>query len=292
MNSKYGDPFDGEKVSQLTTSFAPESESESDAEDQHREPGDPGTSMPVMDASLLTSIPQQPMMTPVSMVSGGVRALGSSTPNSASRLPTKLRRIEPKPLPGNLETPIAQATVPAVSAVASSQAMTMPLTFVTVPQVPQQFHIQPQQLQQQQLQAQPLQLQHQPLQIQQSPLQHQPQMAGQLQPQNPGAGLHTAVMQSPPSIHIEISPQQQAQLLSPVLPQQPTPPLLPPSLSQPQTPVPAQQQQSSQHQQQHTSASKKEERRKEKNKNHHNHSHEVLRGITLMSFHIANFSVY
>ena len=34
VNSKYGDPFDGEKVSQLTTSFAPESESESDAEDQ------------------------------------------------------------------------------------------------------------------------------------------------------------------------------------------------------------------------------------------------------------------
>ena len=278
MNSKYGDPFDGEKVSQLTTSFAPESESESDAEDQHREPGDPGTSMPVMDASLLTSIPQQPMMTPVSMMSGGVRALGSSTPNSASRLPTKLRRIEPKPLPGNLETPIAQATVPAVSAVASSQAMTMPLTFVTVPQVPQQFHIQPQQLQQPQLQAQPLQLQHQPIQIQ-----HQPQMAAQLQPGNPGpGGLHTAVMQSPPSIHIEISPQQQAQLLSPVLPQQPTPPLLPPSLSQPQTPVPAHQQQSSQHQQhqqQQTSASKKEERRKEKNKNHHNHSHEVRRAF-------------
>ena len=291
MNSKYGDPFDGEKVSQLTTSFAPESESESDAEDQHREPGDPGTSMPVMDASLLTSIPQQPMMTPVSMVAGGVRALGSSTPNSASRLPTKLRRIEPKPLPSNLETPIAQATVPAV---ASSQAMTMPLTFVTVPQVPQQFHIQPQQLQQQQLQAQPLQLQHQPIQLQQSPLQHQPQMPGQLQPQNPGAGLHTAVMQSPPSIHIEISPQQQAQLLSPVsLPQQPTPPLLPPSLSQPQTPVPAQQQQSSQHQQQHTSASKKEERRKEKNKNHHNHSHEVLREkIIMLNFLFTYFSVY
>ena len=284
MNSKYGDPFDGEKVSQLTTSFAPESESESDAEDQHREPGDPGTSMPVMDASLLTSIPQQPMMTPVSMVSGGVRTLGSSTPNSASRLPTKLRRIEPKPLPGNLETPIAQATVPAVSAVASSQAMTMPLTFVTVPQVPQQFHIQPQQLQQPQLQAQPLQLQHQPIQIQ-----HQPQMAGQLQPGNPGAGgLHTAVMQSPPSIHIEISPQQQAQLLSPVLPQQPTPPLLPPSLFQPQTPVPAQQQQSSQHQQQQTSASKKEERRKEKNKNHHNHSHEVSRDYFIVTFCIIN----
>ena len=237
--------------------------------------------MPVMDASLLTAIPHQPMMTPVSMVSGGVRTLGSSTPNSASRLPTKLRRIEPKPLPGNLETPIAQATVPAVSAVASSQAMTMPLTFVTVPQVPQQFHIQPQ-LQQQQLQAQPLQLQHQPIQIAQSPLQHPgQQLAGQLQPPNPSTGLHTAVMQSPPSIHIEISPQQQAQLLSPVQPQQPTTPQLPPALAQPQTPVPAQQQQqqSSQHQ---TSASKKEERRKEKNKNHHNHSHEVhVKGMSI-----------
>ena len=138
--------------------------------------------MPVMDGSLLTSMPHQPMMTPVSMMSGGIRTLASSTPNSANRPPTKLRRIEPKPLPGNLETPIAQATVPAVSAVASSPAMTMPLTFVTVPQVPQQFHIQPQQLQQQQLQAQPLQLQHQPIQIQ-SPLQHPPQMGAQLQPQ-------------------------------------------------------------------------------------------------------------
>ena len=264
MNSKYGDPFDGEKVSQLTTSFPPESESESEAEDQHREPGEPGTSMPVMDASLLTSVPHPPMMTPMSVVP---RPL-ASTPNSASRPPTKLRRIEPKPLPG-ADTPIAQATVPA-AAVASSQAMTMPLTFVTVPQVPQQFHIQPT-LQQQQLQAPPLQLQHQPIQIQQSPLQQPPQIAGQHgQAHNP-AGVHTAVMQSPPSIHIEISPQQQAQLLSPV--QLPTPPIQPPALAQPQPPAPAQQQQASQHPQ-HTSTSKKEERRKEKHKNHHNH-HEV-----------------
>ena len=40
--SLYGDPFDGEKVSQLTTIGGLESESESEDE-QHREPGDPGT---------------------------------------------------------------------------------------------------------------------------------------------------------------------------------------------------------------------------------------------------------
>ena len=34
VNSKYGDPFDGEKVSQLTTSFPPESESESASEER------------------------------------------------------------------------------------------------------------------------------------------------------------------------------------------------------------------------------------------------------------------
>ena len=90
--SLYGDPFDGEKVSQLTTIGGLESESESEDE-QHREPGDPGTrykyfcvclqiflpklcSMPIMDAtSLLTSpltgTPSLPggstMMTPVTV---------------------------------------------------------------------------------------------------------------------------------------------------------------------------------------------------------------------------------
>merc|ERR1719189_2148776 len=75
-----------------------------------------------------------------------------STPTSANRPPTKLRRIEPKPLPGVEASPApASASVPH-----ASQAMTVPLTFVTVPQVPQQFHIQPQPLQQQQqIQLQP-----------------------------------------------------------------------------------------------------------------------------------------
>jgi len=273
--SLYGDPFDGEKVSQLTTIGGLESESESEDE-QHREPGDPGTSMPIMDAtSLLTSpltgTPSLPggstMMTPVTVVS---RPL-VSTPGSSSgpRPPTKLRRIEPKPVPGadTQLTPAPAAAAAVAGPAASSQAaMSMPLTFVTVPQLPQQqFHLQP---------SQQLQLQPQPIQLQQSPLQQQQQ---QQQPQ-----LHTAtaMLQSPPSIHIEISPQQQAALLSPSLqqqtPPQPAPVAPPPALAaqQPQQQQAQPQQQSSQPQQpaaaqpqQTQQPNKKEEKRKEKHKN-------------------------
>ena len=91
--------------------------------------------MPIMDPNMLsTAIPPASMMTPVSMVSRPM----VSTPVNSVRQPTKLRRIEPKPLPGGGETPIAAATVAphaAAPVVNSSQAMTMPLTFVTVPQV-------------------------------------------------------------------------------------------------------------------------------------------------------------
>merc|ERR1712227_169898 len=129
--------------------------------------------MPVMDPNLVSPVT---MMTPVTVMP---RPL-VSTPTSAVRQPTKLRRIEPKPLPGGDNSPLAPVA-------SNSPAMTMPLTFVTVPQVPQQFHIQPTTLQQQQqLQAQqPQQAQHTPTQV----------------------TTHTSMMQSPQSIHIEISPQ-------------------------------------------------------------------------------------
>ena len=110
------------------------------------------TSLPVLDSSLVSPATAQPLLTPMTVVS---RPL-VSTPTSANRPPTKLRRIEPKPLPGVEASPgPATASVPH-----ASQAMMVPLTFVTVPQVPQQFHIQPQTLQQQQqqqIQAQQLQ---------------------------------------------------------------------------------------------------------------------------------------
>jgi len=304
IGSMYGDPFDGEKVSQLTSINSVE-DSESDTEEeQHREPGEPGSSMPIMDPNMLsTAIPPASMMTPVSMVSRPM----VSTPVNSVRQPTKLRRIEPKPLPGGGETPIAAATVAphaAAPVVNSSQAMTMPLTFVTVPQVPQQFHIQPQHIQQQQqLQAQQLQLHHQQIQIQQSPLQQaaaqQHQQQAHAQMTHPQQTTHTSMLQSPQSIHIEITPQQQAQLLSPVQHppatpqlQQPPPPPTPQqpqpqqpaqvqhhvSQQQPQTPQPQQQQPPQQQQTPQLTPpqqpSKKEEKRKEKHKNHHHHNHQ------------------
>ena len=83
------------------------------------------------------------------------------------------------------------------------------------PKVPQQFHIQPQHIQQQQqLQAQQLQLHHQQIQIQQSPLQQaaaqQHQQQAHAQMTHPQQTTHTSMLQSPQSIHIEITPQQQA----------------------------------------------------------------------------------
>lgn len=252
-SSQYGDPFDGEKVSQLTSSFGPESESESD-EEQNREPGDPGTSMPIMDPTATPLTPHTVIQSPAMVVS---RPIVTTPASAGSRPPTKLRRIEPKPVPGGIagDQPLAQAAVPhggagvaGVASVASSQAMTMPLTFVTVPQVAQQFHIQPtlQQQQQQQIQAQQLQLQHPQIQLQQSPMptQHQPAQVS----------THHSMLQSP-SIHIEISPQQQAQLLSPV--NNPT------AIQQQHQPVV---QQTQQNPTQNTS-SKKEDKRKDKHKN-------------------------
>ena len=55
-----GDLFDGEKVSQLTSStFGQDSESESEKEHK-REPGDPGTSLPVMDSNLVSPFHNDP----------------------------------------------------------------------------------------------------------------------------------------------------------------------------------------------------------------------------------------
>ena len=169
----------------------------------------------------------QAMMTPVTVVSRPM----VSTPASAARPPTKLRRIEPKPLPGLEASPSpSSGSVPH-----ASQAMTVPLTFVTVPQVPQQFHIQQptlQQQQQQQIQAQQLQLQQQ-IQLQ-SPIQQQQQISQ--------VTTHPQIIQSP--VHIDPNQQQQPQLLSPV-----------------------QQQLSPQQQQtQQSSVTKKEDKRKEKHK--------------------------
>ena len=191
-----------------------------------------------MDPSLVSPITQT-MMTPLTVVS---RPL-VSTPNSAARPPTKLRRIEPKPLPG-LE---ASPTPSSGSVPHASQAMTVPLTFVTVPQVPQQFHIQQptlQQQQQQQIQAQQLQLQQQ-IQLQ-SPIQQQQQIS-QVTPALP------QIIQSP--VHIDPA-QPPTQLLSPVQ-QQLSPP-----------PPPQQTQQSS--------VTKKEEKRKEKHKQQQQQQHDQL----------------
>merc|ERR1719443_2681369 len=105
---------------------------------------------------------------------------------------------------------------------------------------------------------------------------------------------HTSMMQSPQSIHIEISPQHQAQLLSPVPhpthhppPQQQAPPqqqqvaqqhhhqqLQQPQQQQQQSV--AQVQQTSQQQTHHTPTSKKEEKRKEKHTKNHQQHHENL----------------
>ena len=198
-------------------------------DEQNREPGEPGTSLPVLDSSLVSPATAQPLLTPMTVVS---RPL-VSTPTSANRPPTKLRRIEPKPLPGVEASP----TPPSASVPHASQAMTVPLTFVTVPQVPQQFHIQPQTLQQQQQQ----QIQAQQLQLQQQI---------QLQPQLSQVTTHPQILQSP----VHIDPSQQPQLLSPGPLQQLSP--------QHQTSQPQPQLQISQQ----SPVSKKEEKRKEKQK--------------------------
>ena len=55
-----GDLFDGEKVSQLTSStFGQDSESESEKEHK-RKPGDLGTSLPVMDSNLVSPFHNDP----------------------------------------------------------------------------------------------------------------------------------------------------------------------------------------------------------------------------------------
>ena len=65
LTEQYGDPCDGEKVSQPTGRYGQDSESE---EEQNREPGELGTSLPDMDPSLVTSLsqpqPNQPAVMP------------------------------------------------------------------------------------------------------------------------------------------------------------------------------------------------------------------------------------
>ena len=65
LTEQYGDPSNGEKVSQLTGSCGQDSESK---EEQNREPGELGTSLPDMDPSLVTSLsqpqPNQPAVMP------------------------------------------------------------------------------------------------------------------------------------------------------------------------------------------------------------------------------------
>ena len=95
LTEQYGDPFDGEKVSQLTGSRGQDSESE---EEQNREPGEPGTSMTAMDPSMVTSL-SQPQLTHLPVMSPLLVA-ATTLGTIAGRPPTKLRRIEPQPLPG------------------------------------------------------------------------------------------------------------------------------------------------------------------------------------------------
>ena len=97
LTEQYGDHFDGKKVSQPTGSCGQDSESESEGE-QNREPGEPGTSPPVMDPSMVTSL-SQPQLTQLAVMSRPLVA--ATTPGTiVGRPPTKLRRIEPKPVPG------------------------------------------------------------------------------------------------------------------------------------------------------------------------------------------------
>ena len=124
------------QVSQLTTGFGEESESESE-EEQCREPGEPGTSLPNLELSLsLSSALTQPILVPVTPGMPGMhRPLTAS-----NRPPTKLRRIEPKPMAG-LSIPTSMPTVgleqqsPVMQQNQQQTAMMVPLTVVTVPQV-------------------------------------------------------------------------------------------------------------------------------------------------------------
>ena len=62
LTEQYGDPSNGEKVSQLTGSCGQDSESE---EEQNREPG---TSLPAMDPSIVISL-SQPQLTHLPVMS-------------------------------------------------------------------------------------------------------------------------------------------------------------------------------------------------------------------------------
>ena len=125
------------QVSQLTTGFGEESESESE-EEQCREPGEPGTSLPNLELSLsLSSALTQPILVPVTPGLPGMhRPLTAN-----NRPPTKLRRIEPKPMAG-VSIPTSMPTVgieqqsPVMQQNQQQTAMMVPLTVVTVPQVP------------------------------------------------------------------------------------------------------------------------------------------------------------
>merc|ERR1719210_375377 len=159
LTDQYGDPFDGEKVSQLTTGFGEESESDSE-EEQCREPGEPGTSLPNLELSLsLSSALSQPIHVPVTPGLPGMhRPLTAN-----NRPPTKLRRIEPKPMAGvttiptsGMQTAVAtlEQQSPVMQQNQQQTAMMVPLTVVTVPQMQQQqLQLQQQQLHMQQQQV-------------------------------------------------------------------------------------------------------------------------------------------
>ena len=153
----------------MTTGFGEESESESE-EEQCREPGEPGTSLPNLELSLsLSSALSQPILVPVTPGLPGMhRPLTAN-----NRPPTKLRRIEPKPMAGvttiptsGMQTAVAtlEQQSPVMQQNQQQTAMMVPLTVVTVPQVATSLsgilcihHLQPQ-MQQQQLQLQQQQL--------------------------------------------------------------------------------------------------------------------------------------
>ena len=124
----------------MTTGFGEESESESE-EEQCREPGEPGTSLPNLELSLsLSSALSQPILVPVTPGLPGMhRPLTAN-----NRPPTKLRRIEPKPMAGvttiptsGMQTAVAtlEQQSPVMQQNQQQTAMMVPLTVVTVPQV-------------------------------------------------------------------------------------------------------------------------------------------------------------
>jgi len=197
----YGDPFAGERVTTLTGGdLSHDSESESE-EEQEGEPGQPGTSLPsseTLNLSHLTEGSYQVIQQPLQML--------SPRPQSNVKPPTKLRRIEPKPIMA-----LDQSNPAAVA----GAAVVVPM-FVVPPQqlqVQQQVQQHQQQLQAQQHQQQLQQLAQQQLaqqqleaqQLQQQQQEPQEREQQQLQ-QQPQQLLHQVPVVPPPPPQIQQSP--------------------------------------------------------------------------------------